>query len=339
MAGTRASKAKTFFSSIKGFKTTPTAATKVKPGNKDTPQPRTRESRRPGNNKENKDLHNAFEALSIEPEEPIKAVKQAETHEAEAKKDEHIADPNDWTTVRGRATSRAHGQAREAINGIVAAAVVNEPWKEDWRNPDPKANALRYAAAATAHTTQTKGTRYTCKPGPRTKSGTLLVDQVKGNIVFRWDIRPYPSTKLADNHPQIIWVDGVRSRKKGRYFLIVKSTFKFVWEAPIYMKNNTGLTNVDPMEWKEYFSLKPFDISPEAFKSMNQVSGSKYFSVTWMHNDDPNMRGNKMRATSVVHFTEIKKRRIDVDDMRLVGAIAKDEVEELCAKAHKHIKD
>ncbi|KAK4901525.1 hypothetical protein LTR27_001297 [Elasticomyces elasticus] len=319
MAGTRASKAKIFFSSIKGFKTTPTVAAKVKSGNKDAPQSRTRESRRPGNDKDNKELRNAFEALSIEAEEPIKAVEEAETHEAELDQVANSGDPSNWTTVRGRATSRAPGKTREAIDGIVTTAVVNEPWKDDWRNPDPKANALRYAAAATAHTTQTRNTRYTCKPGPRTKSGTLLVDQVKGNI--------------------IIWVNGVRSRKKGRYFLIVKSTGKFVWEAPIYTNNNTGLTNVDPTEWKEYFSLKPFDISPEAFKSMNQVPGSKYFSVTWMHNDDPNMRGNKMRATSVVHFTEIKKRHMDVDDVRLVGAIAKDEVEELCAKAHKHIKD
>ncbi|KAK5717553.1 hypothetical protein LTR17_015996 [Elasticomyces elasticus] len=339
MAGTRASRAKTFFSNIKGFKTTPTVATKGKPGNKDAPQSRTREGRRSGNDTDNKGLHNAFEALSIDSEEPIKAVEKAATHEAEAKQIASTGDPSDWTAVRGRATSFAPSQAREAINGIVAAAVVNEPWKEDWRNPDPKANALRYAAAATAHTTQTRNTRYTCKPGPRTKSGTLLVDQVKGNIVFRWDIRPCRVGKFADDHPQIIWVNGVRSRKKGRYFLIVKSTGKFVWEAPIYTNNNTGLTNVDPTEWKEYFSLKPFDISPEVFKSMNQVPGSKYFSVTWMHNDDPNMRGNRMRATSVVHFTEIKKRRMDVDDVRLVGAIAKDEVEELCAKAHNHIKD
>ena len=181
------------------------------------------------------------------------------------------------------------------------------------------------------------GGRYTHSPGPKYSNGMLVADQTRGNVVFHWDIRPYPSRNIPDSDPRI-WYDeeGVRCLKKGRYWLIVKVTAKKVCEIPIYTKGDTGLANVDPARWSHYICLRPYGVSKEDYKPQNP--DAKYFSMGWIHGVDQSMRGGMMRHTMIARYTEVKARAHEVKDMRLVGGLDPTEIDELCWKATPHIK-
>lgn len=222
-----------------------------------------------------------------------------------------------WTQVR---PSRQQSQLNtQPLNTSAAsnAPVNDKPWlRSNWRNPEAKADKDRFADATSVRSNRTKGT---WTPGPRTMAGVLHADQKLGSIVFRWDIREYDSAKIEDSDSRIFYKDGVRHLKKGRYWLIVKSTGKRVWEAPIYTNNNTGLKHVARHTWKEYFSLRPKEVRPEEFT--NQSPSNKVLNIDWMKVDEKTMRGRALRLTMIVHFKGIVARSVEQEDVRLVGAL------------------
>ncbi|KAK5124937.1 hypothetical protein LTR85_001127 [Meristemomyces frigidus] len=235
-----------------------------------------------------------------------------------------------WTTI-GQRTERRQPKTEAQP---VRPAATEAPWATNWRSPDAQANRERYARAATIKSKFAKGTH---RPGPRTKAGVLHADQKDGTIVFRWDVRPFPSKKVPDTDPRIFYQNGTRYLKKGRYWLVVKATGKTVWEAPIYTNNDTGLLLVPRKFWKQYFSLLPHGMPLEGFK--NQSPSNKVASIDWMSVDekDGTMRGRKMRNTMVVHFSEIMVRSIDLADVRIVGALSDFTTSYACEKARDFV--
>ncbi|KAK4579970.1 hypothetical protein LTR86_000172 [Recurvomyces mirabilis] len=203
----------------------------------------------------------------------------------------------------------------------------------NWRAPqDPMALAARWAGANTLRTTKTRGTY---RPGPRTTNGVLHANLIQGTIIWHWDIRPYRSMSIPDSDSRIIKnPDGTMSLKKGRYWLIVGSTSKTIWEVPIYTNNDTGLQKVPPRHHKDYFSLCPKGMSTDTFP--NQSSTNKVISIDWLDANDGQMRGNAMRTTMVAHVAEVMTRDINEEPVRIVGAIAEADIEVVCQKACKH---
>ena len=246
-----------------------------------------------------------------------------------AEKDAVVEDG--WTKIQERTASK---QAAD-----VEAPPSKEPWyeKDDWRQrtaADVKSDAARFAGSSKIWKAHTG--KYTCTGGPSTRAGVKFADQVPGTIIFRPDIRPYKSDKIPDTDERILYKDNVRYLVKGRYWLIVKTTRKNVWEVPIYTNGNTGVRRKNRNTWWEYFSLRPFGVGPKGFH--NQSPDNRVFSVGWVDEEKAGLRGQAMRLTMVVHFTEVHKRAMDHEDVRIVAALTREEVEAACAKAEPYVK-
>ncbi|TKA72257.1 hypothetical protein B0A55_06819 [Friedmanniomyces simplex] len=136
----------------------------------------------------------------------------------------------------------------------------------------------------------------------------------KGTIVWRWDDRT----------------------NKGRYWLIVHSTSKKVWDIAIYTNGDTGLRNLGPGRRRHYFSLRPMGVDAADFK--NQSSTHDYVSIDCMNRDDRQIVGKPMRSTMIARFTEVFEHDINKEGLRVVGAIAEKDVVFAVGKAWDYIK-
>jgi len=215
-----------------------------------------------------------------------------------------------------------------------------------WATVDRQVNKARFADATTIRTTCTRGAY---RPGPRTINGVLYADQKVGAIMFHKDVRQlddkHKNSKIPDSDPRISYKNGKRYFTKGRYWLVVKSTNKKVWEAPIYTNGNLGFKNVTRKTWKHYFALRPKEVSldqlvnahPELQDFLNQSTSHKTFEIDWMKEDHHSMKGRKMRKTMIVHFTETHERSIEQEDVVLVGAMADADSAKACAKAEPFV--
>ncbi|TKA58623.1 hypothetical protein B0A55_12148 [Friedmanniomyces simplex] len=242
-----------------------------------------------------------------------------------------------WTQAKGRLPSSFSTGLKTGtvITAHIEQLPGNTPWLDsDWRAHDPKVERARWAAATTIKTVVTRG-KY--RPGPRTRSGVLFADQKAGTIVFHPEVRPYPSKKIPDTDPSITFQNGVRFRTKGRYWLIVKSTAKSVWEVPIYTNGDTGLANVKKKHWSKYYSLRPDTVAPKDFQ--NQSPNNTPWSIGYMNEHQKTMKGRKMRKTMVVRITEVYRRAIDDADVKIVGALEDVDIPIAVEKTPKYIVD
>ncbi|KAK3111929.1 hypothetical protein LTR53_012324 [Teratosphaeriaceae sp. CCFEE 6253] len=246
--------------------------------------------------------------------------------------EESEGDEGGWTVVGGRAASRLPGPKQIAQTDVGNS---KEPWLEnEWRLHNPAMNKSR-PAPRSAYTKRDKTSNYTHQHGLKTASGTLHSDQAAGNLLWHLDKQEHSGRKVPDSDPRVTFENGKRYLTKGRYFLVVKATEKTVTECPIYTNGDTGLQHVGLAKRKEFFSLRPDDVSVENFEKMNQVPETKFYSVGWVVTGSNGKRVRKLRPTMVVHFARPRTRPIDLDEVQLVGALAQDEVEEVCAKASK----
>ncbi|KAF2766633.1 hypothetical protein EJ03DRAFT_174720 [Teratosphaeria nubilosa] len=179
---------------------------------------------------------------------------------------------------------------------------------------------------ATQLTRNTRLTSWTAG-GLRNERGELLANQVPGAIVYHEETRRNKTDKIPDGDPRVSYRNGVRYVIKGRYWLIVKRTEKNVWECPIYSNNNTGLELVEHGLWSQYASLVPKGQDPHTFK--NQSPGNKMVIIDWMDSD----RNRHIRDTAAVHLAGAVQRPVDRADMKVVGTIQQDQIEEVSRKA------
>ncbi|KAK3073590.1 hypothetical protein LTR53_004689 [Teratosphaeriaceae sp. CCFEE 6253] len=243
----------------------------------------------------------------------------SDEHPSTLEPEESESDEGGWTVVGGRAAFRFPGLKQVAQTD---------------RRHNPALNKAR-PAATSAYTKRDKTSNYTHQNGLKTASGTLYSDQAVGNLLWHLDKQEHSGRKVPDSDPRVTFENGKRYLTKGRYFLVVKATEKTVTECPIYTNGDTGLQHVGLAKRKEFFSLRPDDVSVENFEKMNQVPETKFYSVGWVVTGSNGKRVRKLRPTMVVHFARPRTRPIDLDEVQLVGALAQDEVEEVCAKASK----
>ncbi|KAI7270358.1 hypothetical protein KC345_g7450 [Hortaea werneckii] len=216
----------------------------------------------------------------------------------------------------------------------IAASKSVAPWMSDWRKPDKRTLRERIASATTIHKSSTK---WTWKPGPRTKSGVLHANLKEGTITWHWDIRPYKGRLIPDSDSRILLKDdGSKWLKKGQYWLIVGRTDEKLWEVPIYTNGNTGLAKVPSPQKKEYFSIRPKHVRPD--ESVNQSPTNLFVSVDWMGEKEDQVRGQQLRETMVAHFYEVFARDINEEPIRVVGAIRKEDTQAACEKAKPHMQ-
>ncbi|KAI7230972.1 hypothetical protein KC330_g6660 [Hortaea werneckii] len=216
----------------------------------------------------------------------------------------------------------------------ITASKSIAPWMSDWRRPDKLTLSERIASATTIRKSTSK---WTWKPGPRTKSGVLHANLKGGTIIWHWDIRPYKSKLIPDRNSRIfVKDDGSKWLKKGRYWLIVGRTEETLWEVPIYTDGNTGLAKVPGHNKREYFSIRPKHMQSESF--VNQSPTNEVVSVDWMASGEEKLRGQKLRETMVAHFHEVFARDINEEPIRVVGAIRKEDTQAACEKAKPNLQ-
>ncbi|KAK4549443.1 hypothetical protein LTR36_006440 [Oleoguttula mirabilis] len=243
-----------------------------------------------------------------------------------------------WLTVPTRVSTQLPADPTTNVDNRPSTTQSVAPWlNRDWRNPDKEANRSRYAKQSTIKVSRTMGAkRGAYRPGPRTRNGILHANLTPGTIIWRWDIRPCLSKSIPDSDTRIIKKkDGSRWLKKGRYWLIVDCTKKQVWEIPLYTNNNTGLKNVARQAWRDYLSIRPKNVSASEF--INQSPANPVCAIDWLDDGDEQLRGKCMRTTMVAHFTEVFRRDINDEPVRVVGMLRTEDIHVACEKARKYV--
>lgn len=126
--------------------------------------------------------------------------------------------------------------------------------------------------------------------------------------------------------------------KKGRYYIIVENLTsapgKFeVSEVAIYSNDDTGLEHVKPERHHEYFSLCPQHIGISKFKNLNPPN--PVLKVDWMRakpnasDEHPMMK----RTTMLVRWSDLQRKDININGLRIVGALSDASREILVNKA------
>ena len=248
------------------------------------------------------------------------------------------ADANSWRSFKTRDQA---GPQKEPLTAHppVTANGSSAPWltTTNWRERDPKAQKARAEAARTIgkthNTFKSRRSRMTYKAGPRTIGGVLFADQIPGAVTWHWDERPYNQIGKPTGRYRIFKkADGTQWMQKGRYWVIVEVVDdEKVYEVPIYSNNDTGLRSVKPKFWKDYFSLCPQHIDPKDFH--NQSPENEVLEMIWMELGDDELERKLVRTTMVVHWSEIRERSIDIQELRLVGKMAPKSTEILLARA------
>ncbi|KAK3707728.1 hypothetical protein LTR37_011905 [Vermiconidia calcicola] len=206
----------------------------------------------------------------------------------------------------------------------------------DWRKPKPELQKQRWAYASTIgkmrQTMASGRTKTQYNGGPRTIDGVLLSDQVPGAIVWRYDVRPCRKAEPPKGWEKFVDPeDGDEKMRKGRYWIIVERDDEDVGECGIYTNNDTGLAGVSRAIWNKYFSLCPKDVNIKNFT--NLVVGNPILEVKWMKDDELRRRNELLRTTMVVNWTEVRGRKLQHKDLRLVGMLSDASRDVLVAKA------
>ena len=76
----------------------------------------------------------------------------------------------------------------------------------------------------------------------------------------------------------------------------------------------------------------------DAAKFQGPGRTNPYLSIGWMAETQRSAEGRRMKETAVLDFTEVQRRPIDNDEIRLVGTLAKADIAILCAKAGKYFE-
>lgn len=241
-----------------------------------------------------------------------------------------------WSTMNRRAKRTAMSALPPNFKPQVAApSTLDHKTDGNWRDRSAAtvaARNARYEAATTIRGGKNGGTaRMTHTPGPRTKSNVLYANQRPGVLVWHWDLREWPDSWTPSEKYAWYGPDGKKYYRRGRYWIIIAVSDFDVWEIPIYTNNDRGLKGTPRNRWIEYHSLRQSHVNAATFK--NQSPENQILEIDWM--EDEHLKITNMRTTMCAHWTEMKKRSIDEDELRVVGALSKKETDWVCPKVLK----
>ena len=207
--------------------------------------------------------------------------------------------------------------------------------KHDWRRPLPGELEL---APVDAKDVMRSNREY--RPGPRTPGGCLYDDLNPGTIVWHWDIRPrFNAEQVALGWTAVEDAEGRAMIQKGRYYVIVENLprvpGKFeVMEAPVYTNNNTGMRLIPAAQHGEHFSLCPLNIHESRFE--NLVPQNPLSKIDWIRTKPGSGEHSKMkRLTMLVRWSDVKKFDLNIEEVRVVGALDDDSRDALCQKIER----
>ena len=202
--------------------------------------------------------------------------------------------------------------------------------QNDWRNPLPATQSL-----TPVHAEDDVRSIRDFRSGSRTPGGYLYQDLKPGTIVWHRDIRQLFNAATVPHGWTIVKNANDRAMiQKGRYWIIVEnlpsSEDRFeVKEVAIYSNGDTGLQFTPIERHHEYFSLCPRHVHESRFE--NRVPKNPLLKIDWMRSK-PGEHSKLQRSTMLVHWPDVQKFDLNINDMRLIGAIGDASQKALCYK-------
>lgn len=219
-------------------------------------------------------------------------------------------DEGGWEVHKNRRYGRKHTTAaRSSIPPV------------DWNTHKAETTRTTYIGKSVRKYQASVGTGKTrFVHGFRTRSGVPYAQQSPGKVVWHRDYRNLVGRNVAPadiEYKHLVTAsDGSQWIKKSRYFVILARTKHTVPEVPVYSYDDCGLENKKDDVEGEYLSLKAPKLTEDT-SFVNQIPEHPVLEVASLAKRD-----EVMRATKVVHYTEVVSRDIDVEDLRLVADIS-----------------